>query len=748
MQHPVYSDKEKNISVDETKSQSIYNEPGITIIFDDRFSLYISEKNFDDYNNFLPFKVSENYNEFSINKYSKLINDDNRLRSKKRNELSDLLVKTIRQKIIFLIGCQKIGLTFSFLGELKFSKNFYINFEELNSLSKTTDKRKYIFQKFFGLFSNFSEYNEFINKKIFDIKGYDNILKVITEIIEAINEYNDNNTVYGTTNIILDNYDDYLVGNSKLSIDYVDNLYTIIRHNNIRIFILGRGLYINNLLIQYFFMPYEMPHYILFKYYTSLDVNLENIIHNINKENNFDEIGNYLKNKIQDTEYLIYKLIMIKNIPNIINEYFEEEIPFQFLKFQKVDKNLKISFQFDDLFDLNNKNIREYISKMNCFKNFSSIKNQVLKGFIFEELLVSIFMNNKSFQNLNFPVSNIVEVDQIYNMEKIIPQNNFEEGPILITQKNNGKVFDFGIVINQNNIEYFIGIQAGLNKTKEEITNYKAKLELNEEKIVNDISTLTNRKITQFRFIIILHKETQNEAKNKYDKIYEEKNNIKINTNYEKKEYESKSKILSYYNSTYGTVCCENSNISFFLFSTNDFCFYQQDKKKEDFNPESFNYMRQVPIETKSPILSEKETNLLLNSLKSISLDIEEISIKYQIKEDIPLLVGTPPNYGILSITNEIKVFTYFNGEYIHFILKKENISIYYQNKTLFKNEYNDNNILNRYFVELVNKKEENIENKNQKTIKEVKKEMTTYEFNFQNNLLYLQKKRNLGSED
>jgi len=53
MQHPVYSDKDKdiNISIDETKSESIYNEPGITEVFDDRFSLYISETNFYTYIN-------------------------------------------------------------------------------------------------------------------------------------------------------------------------------------------------------------------------------------------------------------------------------------------------------------------------------------------------------------------------------------------------------------------------------------------------------------------------------------------------------------------------------------------------------------------------------------------------------------------------------------------------------------------------------------------------------------------------
>ena len=52
-----------------------------------------------------------------------IFNDDNTLTSKKRSELSDLLMQYISQKIVFLIGCQKIGLTFTFLETLKFSQN-------------------------------------------------------------------------------------------------------------------------------------------------------------------------------------------------------------------------------------------------------------------------------------------------------------------------------------------------------------------------------------------------------------------------------------------------------------------------------------------------------------------------------------------------------------------------------------------------------------------------------------------------
>lgn len=57
------------------------------------------------------------------------------------------------------------------------------------------------------------------------------------------------------------------------------------------------------------------------------------------------------------------------------------------------------------------------------------------------------------------------------------------------------------------------------------------------EKIIDNISKLTNRKITQFRFIIILNKETKNEMDEEYDEIYERFDNIKYDTNYEKRKY-------------------------------------------------------------------------------------------------------------------------------------------------------------------------------------------------------------------
>ena len=46
----------------------------------------------------------------------------------------------------------------------------------------------------------------------------------------------------------------------------------------------GRGIYISDLLVKYFYKPYEIEDYILFQYYISLDLNIENDIHKINNE--------------------------------------------------------------------------------------------------------------------------------------------------------------------------------------------------------------------------------------------------------------------------------------------------------------------------------------------------------------------------------------------------------------------------------------------------------------------------------
>lgn len=781
MEHPVYSKKEDNstlnISVDDEKSETIFNDPSITEIFDDKFELYTNETNFLEYKNKIELNASDYYNEnFSENNYSTQISNDKIIMNEKRDKLIQFIngINT-KNRIIFLVGCQKIGLTLTIKICLKASKILYINFEDINKIKKTSDKRKYLFYMFFNLFNDFEEYNNFIEQHIFKISGYDNILNVISSIITIFKDNLNDKKI----TIILDNYDDNLVGDTKLSKTYIEDLYKKIQNNNIYIIFLGRGKYISDLLIKYFYRPHEIEHYILFKYYFSLDLNIENIIHNINVKKGINEVEDYFTNKYNNQEYVFYNFIVINNLINIINELFENEMPFHFFKFQKENDKLKIDFQFDDLFEANNKKIKEYAANFNNFNSFQSIKNHVLKGIVFEELIVAIFANNKSFKNLKFPGKNILEVDEIYDMKNIIVNENLEDGPILIKQSKNGAVFDFGFVFNNKNIEYFIGVQAGLNKTAEDILDYCLKLESFEKKIMKDISKLTKREITQFRFIIILNDETQKELKKEYDNIYSELNISRNKTNYEKSLNEDKRNRLNHFNTVYGIVCCQNANITYYSFSIKDFCFYQKENEKiEDFDVDKINLIKKGfdyfcrneyhlilndPLEI---IMTDEEKELLLNELKTSlpDSDIEEIRIIYKINARLPLLTGTPSNCGILTITKDIKLFTYFNGTYTHFLIQNNQVKMYKQNEQLFANEYNNNCIISRYFVNLISKEEKQLElqEENQDNLKEditeekneaksnqkkinkekLKKEFKEEQLKYANNLVFLQNKR------
>ena len=767
MEHPVYQEKVENetlnISADAEKAELIFNNPNITEIFDDKFDLYINEKNFRTYKNKIEMKCSDYYDEFSKSEYSKKISNDKILMNKTRSNIIDFITtidNDTKYKIIFLIGNQKIGLTFTIKSCLKYTTIFYINIEDLHNIKKTSDKRKYLYYMLFNIFNNYSEYNNFTDNHILEIKGYDDILNVLTSVIKKIKEN------LGTKNVIviLDNYDDNLVGGTKLSKKYIEELYKIIQTSNIHIIFLGRGIYISDLLVKYFYKPYEIEDYILFQYYISLDLNIENDIHKINNEKGINEVEQYYINKYKNKEFILYNFILLKNFPEIVTESYEREIPFQFFKFQKEKQEIKIDFQHEDLLEANNKKIREYFAIVNNLKDFQSIKNPKLKGIIFEELIATIFLNNKSFSNLKFPEKNILEVEEIYNMKNIIPHEEFVEGPILILQKKEGAVFDFGFVFKKYNIDYFVGVQVGINKNNEDISNYCLKLELNEKRIISDISKLTKRNIKELRFIIILNLETQEELKKEYDKIYSEINKSKNSTNYEKNELEEKRAKLNHFNSKYGIVCCQNANISYYLFSVKEYCFLQKENEKiEYFDIDKINLIKKgfdnfcrneyhlVPIEPELIILNEEEKDLLKKNLKSEIFDIEDINIDYKINEQLPLLIGTPLDCGILSITKDIKLFTYFNEKFTHFLIKKGEISKYEQSGSLFDFEYNSNSILSRYFVKFSlreEKKDEenkkNTDNKSEKTIniKSKKKEFKGEETFYKNNLRFLQRKR------
>ena len=135
-----------------------------------------------------------------------------------------------------------------------------------------------------NLFIYYDEYYNFMTKNILSLQGYQNIFQIIQEIISIFANNREK------ADIIIDNYDDHLVGNTKLSSIYIDKLYGIIKDKDIKILFIGRGKFISNLLKDYFYNKNNIKSYLLFKYYNTLGLDIDNIIHTYYKVNDTNEI--------------------------------------------------------------------------------------------------------------------------------------------------------------------------------------------------------------------------------------------------------------------------------------------------------------------------------------------------------------------------------------------------------------------------------------------------------------------------
>lgn len=149
---------------------------------------------------------------------------------------------------------------------------------------KNDEKRKYILQRCFNLFNNYSKYENFIIEKILPLTGFNDILSIVKEIItllgaisrdcegeeEGLDIEQEKSQKIENVIVIIDNYDDHLVGKTKLTSNYIENLYDIIAKKNMKCIFIGRGLYISNLLVLYFFNKTKIKYYILFKYFVHI----------------------------------------------------------------------------------------------------------------------------------------------------------------------------------------------------------------------------------------------------------------------------------------------------------------------------------------------------------------------------------------------------------------------------------------------------------------------------------------------
>ena len=298
-----------------------------------------------------------------------------------------------------------------------------------------------------------------------------------------------------------------------------------------------------------------------------------------------------------------------------------------------------------------------------------------------------------------------------------------------------------------SSLDGFLPIPDQETYSEEDISNYVLKLEINEYKILRNIAFLTNREIKNLGFLIILNEEKQKEFKLEFDKLNSEINEMKKKveklTENENNEYNEKRKKLSYIRSNYGVIYFQKVEMTYYLFSITDFCFYDKENKKVEhldiyyinFIKDGFynfciNEYNLVPIDSDEKILTDKEKTLLLEKLQTKIKGIEDIAINYEISGEIQLLVGTPWNFAILCITDEIKVMTHFNEKFTIFLIVNDEVSIYEQSRKLFDYGYRSSLIKKRYFVKLLINKEEYEQCKDLR-----------YSF-YHNKLKFLQKKR------
>ena len=333
-------------------------------------------------------------------------------------------------------------------------------------------------------------------------------------------------------------------------------------------------------------------------------------------------------------------------------------------------------------------------------------------------------------------------------MSNIEPKDNLKDGPILIIQKKDGLVFDFGFVIKENDLNFFVGVQTGLNKIDQDIVKYITQIKENEKDLIANVSKLTKRTINQIRFIIIFDKESQENLQKEFDKIYSQLKDFKENkgnkktTNYEQKQIDTKQNKINHYKSQFGIACCENYSITCVLFSVKDLRFYMNHNIVENFNVLDINPIKDsfelfcclqyklIPCKSEVPILNDFQRDYLLTQIQSDNSNIKRILlIQYELPMDLPFSMGTPPNTGILTITKEMIIFTYFyKNKFIHYTFNKTgnfNLKKYFGDEFLFNKEY-DFESSKRYFIFL----KLNLENEKDN------------EIYYKNKLRFIQKKR------
>ena len=425
------------------------------------------------------------------------------------------LLKKEKEKIIGLCGNYASGKSISLI-LLNFSCNFpslYLNLKVLKNTFQTEAYSKIFPNEVMNIFikrnKTFEEYKEYIKK--FYEKAYINLDEFIFKIIDDFKE------IEGL--IFLDQFSYELFNDGKT---FLNDIKTLLSNDKTKLKIIIVNS-MNDKSMRDIYKSFKLSCFTKEK--QELDIKYTFVENLINKSNlpiekdieknlqlfNFLPLYNFLllKNKNnQDKVVSETRAWIKKKMESFLEKNHQNNYIFQINEIrlnidEKIDKNF---FQnYFDYFTLK----YFYINKDNILKSYFPLVNEVWNDIIYENsfsifdgeihytgstissLLELNFINQCKKNTLNLKIDSVIELDTLYNMDKITNMNdkNFKGKNILITQKNeNAKSFDVGLLNYKDiNNPKMIYIQIKKSSTNNKVTKNETYevFERNKKKFIN-----------------------------------------------------------------------------------------------------------------------------------------------------------------------------------------------------------------------------------------------------------------------
>ena len=558
------------------------------------------------------------------------------------------------------------------------------------------------------------EFNNFIPNSV-------ELFDFILEYIKLIVEFYKNTKFRKRITIVLDDYDNTLDKNNKISfiIDYIKE-----NRDKLLLCILGECPFIYEK--YYEFLKNDNKDYkVIYLDYSIVKENFEDdalklplyfyrykYINNSKENKNIKDIANFKNIIIEEiTEnfkkmnlrvllFLNKYLNTFTNINDLKNDFLLFPLEFLKLETKKDNNNIFINFEFKlDLYKEIFENSIVGLLKIENIKLANILKaEQGKNGIDFEDFIVELFWNN-IFSFIQFPNNNRIYTENIYNLKdnkESLNLNLEKNKPIIIRQKFfSSKYYDLLIIFDYNDKKYGIIIQIGLSKEGNDINLYLSYLIKYEKKYIEGIGKLINSTIDELGFLLIFEYNKQIELKNKNNKCdgvgFCMKNNIAYFICKDSKLYNDLD---------------SNKPIDKFII-TDEMLLYEKTRLSilETFKYNLINLCNEISFTNNSKPnvnLNEEEKEQIINYINiKYEQNYNDLDFAMNYGEKIKpfetfSILNSAGNFGIINICqNDKSKYMYVNNEFLEIKTKKI--------QSLKKDDklrlFNDKNLYDAYFL-------------------------------------------------